>query len=57
MLRRLWEYAGLVDVEVHAEQRGYHLRDAGEWWEVVWSSGLRLLVEQVPGNQHVNACR
>ena len=41
----------MVDVEVHAEQLGYHLRDAGEWWEVVWNSGLRLLIEQVPGNQ------
>lgn len=40
--------AGLVDVAVQAEQLGYHLRDAQEWWEVVWHSSLRMLVEQVP---------
>lgn len=50
-LRSLLEDAGLVDVEVHAEQLGYHLRDAQEWWEVVSHSGLRLMVEQVPKNR------
>jgi ubiquinone/menaquinone biosynthesis C-methylase UbiE len=40
--------AGLVEVTVQKEQLGYHLRDAQEWWEVVWHSALRLLVEQVP---------
>ncbi len=44
--------AGLVDVAVQEEQLGYHLRDAQEWWEVVWHSALRLLVEQVPDVQH-----
>lgn len=43
--------AGLVDVAVQEEQLGYHLRDAQEWWEVVWHSALRLLVEQVPEAQ------
>ena len=43
--------AGLVDVAVHEEQLGYHLRDAQEWWEVVWHSSLRMLVEQVPEAQ------
>lgn len=43
--------AGLVDVAVIEEQLGYHLRDAQEWWEVVWHSALRLLVEQVPAAQ------
>jgi len=43
--------AGLVDVTVQEEQLGYHLRDAQEWWEVVWHSSLRMLVEQVPEAQ------
>jgi SAM-dependent methyltransferase len=43
--------AGLVDIAVQEEQLGYHLRDAQEWWEVVWHSALRLLVEQVPDVQ------
>lgn len=47
-LRALLQDAGLVDVTVHAEQLGYHLRDTQEWWEVIWHSALRLLVEQLP---------
>lgn len=43
--------AGLVEVTVQEEQLGYHLRDAQEWWEVVWHSALRLLVEKVPAAQ------
>lgn len=40
--------AGLVDIAVHEQQLGYHLRDPQEWWEVIWHSAPRLLVEQVP---------
>jgi hypothetical protein len=36
---------------VQEEQLSYHLRDAQEWWELVWYSALRLLVEQVPAAQ------
>jgi SAM-dependent methyltransferase len=50
-LHALLQDAGLVEVSVHEEQLGYHLRDAQEWWEVVWHSALRLLVEQVPAAQ------
>jgi ubiquinone/menaquinone biosynthesis C-methylase UbiE len=39
--------AGLVDVEVHTEQHGYHLRSELEWWEVVWNSALRGPCEQL----------
>jgi len=50
-LRASLQDAGLVDVAVQEEQLGYHLRDAQEWWEVIWHSALRLLVEQVPAAQ------
>ncbi len=50
-LLALLQDTGLVDVSVHEEQLGYHLRDAQEWWEVIWHSALRLLVEQVPAAQ------
>jgi arsenite methyltransferase len=50
-LLALLQDAGLVDVAVHEEQLGYHLRDAQDWWEVIWHSALRLLVEQVPATQ------
>lgn len=44
----LLQNAGLADVTVHEWQLGYHLRDPLEWWEVVWNSALRPLVEEVP---------
>jgi ubiquinone/menaquinone biosynthesis C-methylase UbiE len=44
----LLQNAGLADVTVHELQLGYHLRDPQEWWEVVWNSALRPLVEEVP---------
>ena len=40
--------AGFADVRVHTRQLGYHLSGANEWWEVVWHSELRELVDQVP---------
>ena len=50
-LLALLQDAGLVDVAAHEEQLGYHLRDVQDWWEVIWHSALRLLVEQVPAAQ------
>ncbi|MHB8454497.1 MAG: class I SAM-dependent methyltransferase [Acidiferrobacterales bacterium] len=38
--------AGLLQPKVAGEQLGYHLRDAGEWWEVIWNSGLRTCLEK-----------
>jgi ubiquinone/menaquinone biosynthesis C-methylase UbiE len=39
--RSLLEQAGFADVQVETEQLGYHLRNAEDWWEVVWNSGFR----------------
>lgn len=50
-LLALLQDAGLANVVVQEEQLGYHLRDAEEWWEVIWHSALRLLVEQIPAAQ------
>jgi SAM-dependent methyltransferase len=46
--RDLLSGAGLKDIEVHAEQLGYHLKDEAEWWEVIWNSGMREWVERIP---------
>jgi len=40
--------AGLDDITVETAQLGYHLRNADEWWEIVWGSGFRGLVEKLP---------
>jgi SAM-dependent methyltransferase len=47
-LLALFQDSGLVDITVQEEQLGYHLHEAKEWWELVWNSALRLLVDQVP---------
>ncbi len=39
--RRLLEAAGYRDVRVETGRIGYHLKNAAEWWEIVWSSALR----------------
>jgi hypothetical protein len=38
--QRLLTEAGLIDVTAHTESLGYHLKNAGEWWELAWFSGL-----------------
>jgi len=43
--------SGLANITVHEEQLGYHLRDAKEWWELIWNSALRLLVDRVPAEK------
>ena len=49
--RDLLSGAGFKDVEVHAEQLGYHLKDETQWWEVIWNSGMREWVESIPSDQ------
>jgi ubiquinone/menaquinone biosynthesis C-methylase UbiE len=45
--RALMESVGLESVGVQSQQLGYHLRNEDEWWEVVWNSGYRGLVERL----------
>ncbi len=54
--RELLAEAGLSDVDVQNLQLGYHLRDANDWWEVVTSTAMRALFEQVPAD-HRDAFR
>ncbi len=44
----LLEAAGFTDIQVCTRQLGYHLSNASEWWELVWNSELRELVERLP---------
>jgi len=43
--------AGLQDTEISCEQLGYHLHSSDDWWEIIWNSGLRGLLNQVPEDQ------
>jgi ubiquinone/menaquinone biosynthesis C-methylase UbiE len=46
--RDLLVAAGYADVAVTSEPLGYHLKGAADWWEVVYNSGLRGLLDQLP---------
>ncbi|TAL15666.1 methyltransferase domain-containing protein [bacterium] len=43
----LFENAGLADIRVDVKDLGYHLADAGQWWDVVWNAGLRRLLKEL----------
>jgi ubiquinone/menaquinone biosynthesis C-methylase UbiE len=46
--RELLADAGLGELDVQSLQLGYHLRDENDWWEVVSSTAMRALFEQLP---------
>ena len=47
----LFSNAGFENIEVFSEQLGYQLKDANEWWDVVWNSGFRGPVSQLAPEQ------
>jgi len=44
----LMEEAGLERIEVFTEQLGYHLAKPEDWWELLWNSDTRALLERLP---------
>jgi len=40
--------AGLFDVRVRSRDHGYYLRDASQWWDVIWNAGMRSQVSKLP---------
>jgi hypothetical protein len=46
-----YEAAGLADIRAHRRDASFLLKDADEWWEVVWNAGFRGLVNQLDENQ------
>jgi ubiquinone/menaquinone biosynthesis C-methylase UbiE len=49
--RDLLSSAGLRQIEVTTEQLGYHLKDESQWWDVLWNSGTRGWIGQIPPAQ------
>ena len=43
----LYENVGLQDVSVKRKNLSYYLKDANEWWEIIWYAGFRGLVNQL----------
>lgn len=46
--RALYAAAGIDEVETHTVQVGYHLAGFDEWWDILWFSGYRGLLNQLP---------
>lgn len=50
-LTALFESASLREITVHRKNVGYYLRNADEWWDLVWHAGFRGLVNQLAPQQ------
>lgn len=49
--RALYAAAGMARVDTHIVQAGYHLTSFDEWWDVLWYSGFRRLLNQLPESE------
>jgi ubiquinone/menaquinone biosynthesis C-methylase UbiE len=45
--RAFFREAGLEEIRVEGKDLGYYLKDAAEWWDVVWNAGFRRQVGQL----------
>lgn len=46
--RELMRDCGYTNIDVYTKQCGYHLQNANEWWDILWNSGTRGLLNQIP---------
>lgn len=54
LCRHLLSAAGLEIIGIHKRQFGYHLASADQWWDLLWNTGSRALLEKMdPKLQHV----
>lgn len=47
----LYAAAGIDEVETQTEQVGYHLTGFDEWWDILWFSGYRGLLNQLSASE------
>ncbi len=45
--RALFRDAGLEEIKVEGKGLGYYLKDASEWWDVIWNAGFRSQISQL----------
>jgi ubiquinone/menaquinone biosynthesis C-methylase UbiE len=46
----LLKEVGLQKIKCEQKECGYYLRDASEWWYIIWNGGFRGLVNKLPQN-------
>lgn len=49
--RALFAAAGIDEVETRAVQAGFHLAGFGDWWDILWFSGYRGLLNQLSADR------
>ena len=49
--RSFLEDAGFTDVMVTTKQMGHHLASEQDWWEIIWNSGMRALIDMLTPEQ------
>jgi ubiquinone/menaquinone biosynthesis C-methylase UbiE len=47
----LYAAAGIDEVDTHSVQVGYHLAGFDEWWDILWFSGFRGLLNQLSASE------
>ena len=45
--RDLFQSVGLERIETHQQQVGYYLSDAAQWWDILWNTGFRVMLNQL----------
>jgi SAM-dependent methyltransferase len=50
-LKQMIRAAGFPHVDVRVDELDLRFKDAGEWWQWVWSHGFRQVLEQLPAHQ------
>lgn len=46
--RNLFRSAGLSNIQIYHKDMGFKIFTTAQWWEIIWNSGSRCLVEQLP---------
>jgi len=49
--RDLVEQAGYCNAQVTTKQMGYHLASENDWWEILWNSGFRGILNSLSAQQ------
>ena len=51
LCQQLMTQAGFTATTCDVEQMGYHLQSENDWWEILWNSGFRGIVNQLSAEQ------
>lgn len=49
----VFKEAGLQNIKCTQKECGYYLRDASDWWYIIWNGGFRGLVDQLSENDFI----